>query len=255
VCDGSYKDTFGTAAWVLLEEESGAFITGCALCPGAARDRSSYRSELAGLYSVLTVTRKLCKYFDIQEGGISIGCDRLLALDTSLYKEPVSGADVSNYDLVAAIYATRKRLPIIVWPHFVKGHQDKMMEPLDTWAQLNIQMDAMAKQHMQVAISAPRHYSIEGEPWQLWVRDYKLTHSITPNIYALMHDEEGASYWESKREVKEGATSLIDWENIGTAMKGVTRSCRVFISKHTSGMCGVGKFMKRWRQWNIDQYP
>jgi hypothetical protein len=41
VCDGSYKDTFVTAAWVLLDEETGAFIKGSALCPGTARDHSS----------------------------------------------------------------------------------------------------------------------------------------------------------------------------------------------------------------------
>jgi hypothetical protein len=29
-------------------------------------------------------------------------------------------------------------------------------------------------------------------------------------------------------------------------MKEAKQSCRVFISEHVSGMCGVGKFMQRW---------
>jgi hypothetical protein len=116
-------------------------------------------------------------------------------------------------------------------------------------------MDSLEKQYLQFAITAPRHYSVDGEPWQLWVKDYKLTRNIASNIYALVHDEEGASYWETKREVREGATSFIDWKAIGIAMRSAPRSRRVFISKYVSGMCGVGKFMKRWQQWKEDQCP
>jgi hypothetical protein len=38
-------------------------------------------------------------------------------------------------------------------------------------------------------------------------------------------------------------------------MKSVPRGRRVFISKHSARMCGVWKFMKRWRQWKEDQCP
>jgi len=31
------------------------------------------------------VTSKICEYFNIQEGGITIGCDGISALDTSLH--------------------------------------------------------------------------------------------------------------------------------------------------------------------------
>jgi hypothetical protein len=50
-------------------------------------------------------------------------------------------------------------------------------------------MDSLEKQYLQFAITAPRHYSVDGEPWQLWVKDYKLTRNIASNIYALVHDE------------------------------------------------------------------
>jgi hypothetical protein len=133
---------------------------------------------------------------------------------------------------MAAIYALRKKqLTIAVRSHFVKGHQDRTSDPLSTWAQLTIQMDSLAKQHLQFATTAPRHYSVGGEPWQLWVKDYKLMMNIASNIYALMHDEEGASYWETKKEVREGAISLIDWKANGIAMRGAPRSRRVFVSK------------------------
>jgi hypothetical protein len=174
VSDGSYKDTFGTAAWILLAEDTGAYIQGCVLCPGAEADHSSYRSELAGIYSVLTVARKLCDFYNITEGCLKIGCDGLSAINTSLHTEPILTTDGSNFDLIAAIYTIRRALPIAVIPHFVKGHQDNTPDPLDIWAQLNVQMDALAKQHLQFAVNAPRHFSVLGEPWQFWVKGQKV---------------------------------------------------------------------------------
>lgn len=38
-------------------------------------------------------------------------------------------------------------------------------------------------------------------------------------------------------------------------MKESNRSRRFFISKHTIGMCGVGKFMKIWKEWDVAACP
>jgi hypothetical protein len=38
-------------------------------------------------------------------------------------------------------------------------------------------------------------------------------------------------------------------------MKTLPRTRRVFLSKHISGMCVVGKFMKRWKEWDSDRCP
>ncbi len=116
-------------------------------------------------------------------------------------------------------------------------------------------MLALAKRHLQFAATAPRHFSVPGEPWQLWVKGNKVTNDITTHVYTLVHDEEGAAYWETKKEVKTGATLLIDWMAIGAAMQGTIRAKWVFISKHVSGMCGIGKFMKRWKKWQEDKCP
>jgi hypothetical protein len=63
VCDGSFKEKFGTVAWIIRNNEAEACIRGCVHCPGALEDHSSYRNELAGIYAVLTVTNKLCDFF------------------------------------------------------------------------------------------------------------------------------------------------------------------------------------------------
>jgi hypothetical protein len=126
---------------------------------------------------------------------------------------------------------------------------------LDVWATRNILMDTLAKQHLTFPQAAPRHFLIQGEPWQVWVGDRKLTSRIQARIYSFVHDEDGYQYWKAKNDSSAPAVDLVDWKSIGHAMRGVKRGRKVFVTKHVAGMCGVGKFMKRWGQWNVDRCP
>jgi hypothetical protein len=47
------------------------------------------------------------------------------------------------------------------------------MQNLDRWANLNIDMDAKAKQNMEIAKRAQRHYTIVSEPWSMWAHSQK----------------------------------------------------------------------------------
>jgi hypothetical protein len=62
-------------------------------------------------------------------------------------------------------------------------------------------------------------------------------------------------YWGAKRDVQQDNISEVDWMNIRKAMRSQPRTCRIFISKHVSGMCGVGKFMHRWGEWEALNCP
>jgi hypothetical protein len=53
----------------------------------------------------------------------------------------------------------------------------------------------------------------------------------------------------------EEALQLIDGEAVGNSMREIPRKLRVFIMKHATGICGMGKFMKRWGQWKEDKCP
>jgi hypothetical protein len=121
--------------------------------------------------------------------------------------------------------------------------------------QCNVQMDLNAKAHLSTARLVPQHYDIPGEPWQLWVNGQKVKAAIFPTIYSHVHNRDGELYWAEKRQQELTTISNIDWTLIGKAMRSIPRSRRVFISKHVSGMCGVGKFMKRWKEWEDDRCP
>ncbi len=70
-----------------------------------------------------------------------------------------------------------------------------------------------------------------------------------------MHEPDSLTYWHSKPDIKDDVTSTVDWEAIEKSLQRSKRARRVFITKHVAGMCGVGKFMLRWRQWDTDQCP
>jgi len=116
-------------------------------------------------------------------------------------------------------------------------------------------MDLKAKSYLPIAQSQPRHFDIAGEPWQVWVKGTKLMKRIQSNIYSAVQGVDSKQYWRTKKDIDPSGVQLVDWAAIGRAMRTIPRNRRVFVMKHVSGMCGVGKFMKRWKEWPTDSCP
>jgi hypothetical protein len=76
VCDGSYKEQFGTAGFVLQRGASKeARIVGANVMPGHPEEMDPYRSELGGILSILVITEAIASFHNIQSGTIELGCD------------------------------------------------------------------------------------------------------------------------------------------------------------------------------------
>jgi hypothetical protein len=88
ISDGSYKDTYGTAVWLIKGIAGVNTISVCVLCPGLDEVYSSYRSELSGIYALFTVVNSPCFHYRITEGSITIGCNRDSALKKILFGCP-----------------------------------------------------------------------------------------------------------------------------------------------------------------------
>jgi hypothetical protein len=71
----------------------------------------------------------------------------------------------------------------------------------------------------------------------------------------VVHSPLALEYWKKKDNMTDSVLGNINWDAIGAAMKETKRSARVLIAKHVSGMCGVGKFMKRWKLRQDDICP
>ncbi len=70
-----------------------------------------------------------------------------------------------------------------------------------------------------------------------------------------MHSEEARSYWTNKEKTEGHLADYVNWDAISSTMKSTELTKRIFITKHTVGMCGVGKFMKIWKQRDSEICP
>jgi hypothetical protein len=77
VSDGSFKEKFGTAAWMVFVNNN-CIISGQCVVPGSPDDQSAYRSELTGLYGIVSTIWYLQQKFNVK-GNITVGCDGLSA--------------------------------------------------------------------------------------------------------------------------------------------------------------------------------
>lgn len=68
VSDGSFKDGFGLAAWVLEGVDQTGRVLGVLSTPGDEKSQSAYRSELTRNFCILLLTvNKLCEPHNIKE--------------------------------------------------------------------------------------------------------------------------------------------------------------------------------------------
>jgi len=77
ICDGSYQSELGTAAWIITDELESGYVQGSTWVPGILDDQSAYRSELAGIYSIIWLVNRMCEYYSLTCGAITLGCDGL----------------------------------------------------------------------------------------------------------------------------------------------------------------------------------
>jgi hypothetical protein len=116
-------------------------------------------------------------------------------------------------------------------------------------------MDSRAKKHMAIAKRSSRHYTLAAEPWSIWINGEKVVSELEETIHDVVHSQEAMEYWTQKDGITEDVLKEVQWDLIEVAMKEAKGSRRVFISKHVSGMCGVGKFMQRWKLRQGDSCP
>jgi hypothetical protein len=161
VTEGSYfperDKTRGAAAWVLECQDSGARIE-CALrSPGIIAN--AYRSELSGMYAILVYINALVTVYKVQSGRATIGCDNKVALEKSETEDRKIRLVLKHSDVIRAIQLFRHNIPTSIRLTFVhvRGHQDKNVHfrDLPRIAQLNVQMDTMAKAFLAEQIDNP----------------------------------------------------------------------------------------------------
>jgi hypothetical protein len=151
VTDGSYKDKYGTAGFILLptiDSHEGLLLVN--QTPGREDEMDAYRAEAAGIYGRVTFTNKLMKHHQLEQGGVTMACDCMSAL-RNIFERKFDKPSQPHYDdLLHSCQLLIAQSPVIWCSRHVHRHQDdhRRYKYLDRWEKLNVNMDTSAKLHL-----------------------------------------------------------------------------------------------------------
>jgi hypothetical protein len=255
VSDGSFKEAYGTAAWMVYITEN-CVIQGSCIAPGTAEDQSAYRSELTGLYGIACTIWALQHRWKLT-GLVTAGCDGLSALRQAQKSADFIDPNLPQFDLIMAI---RQIISQSCWRWewiHVKGHQDETKEfaDLDNWSQWNVQMDAAAKDKWYASKKQYIDPIIQGEPWRTEVQGKKITSNFREKLRDACTMPKALEYWERKKRFGSCSVDDIDWEALGSAMAGIPATRQRWRSKTMTGFCATGRMMYRRKEHATDECP
>jgi hypothetical protein len=268
VSDGSYLNTHkaGTAGWILKDGNSNQQIQGRLECPGSADAQCSHRSELAGILAVITNVNRLCKRFNILNGGLTIGCDGVGAI-RSICNPYIYRSQHKHFDIVTSIKRTIAASPLHWQFIHIKGHQDDYthFDDLSRVAQLNVLTDDIAKVTLTEMIN--RHNWNRQRPQHLpyetieiyWRNKHRqclkicssLTKSLTRNIQTMAIRK----YWTKKKKLSELTETYIDWTTSKKSRLGIDRNKHKWLCKWMTGFCGVGIMLRIYKHQRHAKCP
>ena len=259
ISDGSYKHRRGTAAILLTNPDRTATLLAKCHVPGPATSQSAYRSELTG---ILCGVQLCCWLGEIHHLStcVTFGCDGEAALNKSLRYSSTDPTS-PHFDILSSIHALRASSPLTWRPRHILGHQDKKApwRKLDWWERRNLYVDSQAQAYRRVLEKAGTPHinpRLPSEPWSLFIHGEKQTHIDKSVIMEKVTLPPLLHYWESKRHrYHSGTQDLIDWTAIHKAMRQSPDGLRRWVTKQVTGMCGVGKFLKRWGESPSDACP
>jgi hypothetical protein len=138
VSDGSFKIPMGTSSCrILNRHHEQTIVTGTNFVPGRSDDQSSYRSEAAGMFSIVIFVNLIVEYYEIQEVTIEVACDGIEALRAISRESQTPQSGSNSFDIVAPARKNLSQSPLRWTFRHVKGHQDKPRDEFDIWERLN----------------------------------------------------------------------------------------------------------------------
>ena len=248
ISDGSFKDLSGAAGFSIVCRKTGSSLTGRHTVQGPACAQSAYRSELSGILGVQKLVQLLTIHYGISTGGITLACDGLSALQQAFFDGPVNPTR-PQFDLLQTIRRNFKHSTITWTSRHVRGHQEdtKAWTELTWWEQQNVRMDHAAKDKMRRPYQAPTQHVSEHEGWALWRGNRKHTSFDLTGIYNDLTEQRVIAYWVQRGRLTEFGVDKIAWGVLAKACSIESSGFRRWVTKHVTGVCGVGKWLERWK--------
>jgi hypothetical protein len=248
VCDGSYKNNFGTAGFVIQRGASKeSRIVGAHVTPGQPDEINPYRSELGGILAIVVVAEAIASFHDIETGTIELGCDCESGI-TAIFDHTYDTPKQPHHDLIHEI---RKKLSLskLTWKYrHVSGHQDKHISYhlLDMWGQLNVEMDGLAKVYWnETSSTTAPFYPSSTYAWSLWTGRRKFSSWDRNALYNHAQSTAILHHWSERRNIPPNLIQSIDWEASQHAVKQLGLNYSLWIPKWLAGFAPVGKVQQR----------
>ena len=256
VCDGSFKDSMGTSAFCLqATDASPVRILGCNLIPGHPQDLTPYRSELGGIYGLVKLVHDVVTKHAILSGSITVACDCKSALH-SVFESSTDNPSQPDFDLIHDIRQFIQESPLQwKWQH-IYGHQDSVSSyhQLNPTAQLNVQMDLLAKQFWQTHRNTYTPYYADSPfAWTIWSRGTRFSCWNVDKLYDTVMSPPIQQYWRTRHGIP--PATPIDWDSASAALQATDLYHKLMIPKWLSGFMPTGKVLVRRGLSSSDACP
>ncbi|CAJ1934704.1 unnamed protein product [Cylindrotheca closterium] len=180
---------------------------------------------------------------------VRVACDGIVALRQAFSTWPLSPT-APHFDLLSSIREAL-RVSNISWAkQHVGGHADrtKTWRQMSWWERRNSKVDDIAQGYADELIATddtiatnPKFFS---EPCAIYIDNKKVSYLALESVDEAVVLPELMEYWAAKGRLAPEDFRSVDWPIVHRAMKSLKPAEQRFITKHTVGMCAVGKFRK-----------
>ena len=263
VSDGSYKRGLGTAAIIITTLADTDRITLVCRTPGVQDSQSAYRSELIGILSAIMAVDWMCSSWGVLPVTVLIqfACDGKSALGNAFGDRHLLPS-MKQFDLLSAIRGALRQTKVRWLPQHVDGHRDDSVswEELTWWEQRNVEADQLAKAYRrqleeQANLPPALNARFFTESSALFINGIKQQALSKVRLMELVALPRLRKRWSDRQTITRNVEEEVDWATVAKAMKGLRPGLQRWITKHSEGMCGVGRWLRRWKWSTHDKCP
>jgi hypothetical protein len=109
----------------------------------------------------------------------------------------------------------------------------------------------------QIALSRPPrpNQRFANEGWSISIQGGKLARMLMWSLYDHTFGQNLRDYWTPKHLINPSLFTCINWNACGRTMKEIPFGKEIWLVKHLTGFCAVGRVMKRRNDWTHDKCP
>jgi len=129
------------------------------------------------MYLMVLILDIIHEQLTIKRGKVLLGCDNLGGLTRSFAYKDAAPISSKHFDILWEIHRIRERIPIEINYKHVEGHQSIEGRRKDRMAEMNHQMDLLAKEFLSYCMRYPdtqNHLDISNSRWSVWMNSEKV---------------------------------------------------------------------------------